>query len=165
MCKFSPIDNEIHMQVNHKNCIKTDNQLENLEWVTQSENQIHAFKNDLITRKENKNSQCKLNEEQVKEIINELLNNATAKELALKYGVSKSLIGRIRTKRAWINLTKDIEFPKSKYTNNMESIYKNIEDDIISCLKNEEDLDVISKKFHVSKRYIRDVKYRKFGEY
>lgn len=32
--------------INHKNCIKTDYSIENLEWCTQSENIIHSFKNN-----------------------------------------------------------------------------------------------------------------------
>lgn len=34
-------------QVNHINCNKEDNRAENLEWVTNGENQIHAYKNGL----------------------------------------------------------------------------------------------------------------------
>jgi hypothetical protein len=38
---------ELKLQVNHKNGIKHNNNLDNLEWVTQSENALHSFANGL----------------------------------------------------------------------------------------------------------------------
>ena len=166
LCKFNPIKNEEEMQVNHINCIKTDNRLENLEWTAQSENQKHAFRNDLLSRKGEKNPQAKLTEREVIEIANKLVENKlTYAEIAKEYGISATLIYRIANHLTWTELTKDYEFPARPKRNCVRPQCFDFEDELIQDLKNNVDIDIISEKYHLSKRYIRDFKYRNLRTY
>lgn len=108
---FNPIENMNEFQVNHIDGNKRNNNLSNLEWVTCSENQIHAHKIGLKNQSGEHNNASKLTEEQVKEIINMLLEHKYQYgEIAKKFGVSDDTIGSIKRKERWRYLTENIDF-------------------------------------------------------
>lgn len=88
-------------QINHINGIKTDNRVENLQWVTPSENINHAVKLGLfnVPKGEN-NGMSKLTEQDVKN-IRHLYQYKTIKELSIKYNVSTAAIRKILNKKRW----------------------------------------------------------------
>ena len=87
--------------VNHKDGIKTNCFVENLEWVNHSENNIHALKNDLRKAPKGQDfKSSKLTDQNVRDIrktIGILTNNQASE----KFGVSRSVISNIRTNKAW----------------------------------------------------------------
>ena len=53
---FSPINNYEFLQVNHKDGDKSNNNLNNLEWITQQDNQLHRYQELYNDRKISKHS-------------------------------------------------------------------------------------------------------------
>lgn len=96
--------------VNHINGIKTDCRAENLEWVTDSENAIHAY--GLGLRKPTKgelNGRAKLSNEQVVNIFKEYKEKQTpTRQLAKRYGVGKTAILGIVNGKSWAHLTAEL---------------------------------------------------------
>jgi hypothetical protein len=90
-------------EVNHKNGIKTDNRLENLEWCNHSENQLHALKIGLSLCIGETHYKTILSEEQVKK-IKYGHKNIKAREISKIYGIHFSTVSAIRRGKTWKNI-------------------------------------------------------------
>lgn len=90
-------------EVNHKNGLKIDNSVDNLEWCTSKYNMKHASENGLLKPvKGIKHYMVKLTEEQIIE-IRQLYSsgNYTQKELGTLFNVSTTYILRIVNYHIW----------------------------------------------------------------
>lgn len=94
-------------QVNHKNGIRHDNQVDNLEWCTASENINHAYQKLNKKRLAGElNPAATVTNEQVLKIRSEYKQIVggkitTKKDLAIKFGVSFYVVKRIVERKAW----------------------------------------------------------------
>lgn len=91
--------------VNHKDGVKTNNNVRNLEWCTKSENQLHAISYGLRKRPTGTlNPRCKLTPDDVEFIRNNYIRGDQSfgcKALAEKYGVAHQTISAVITKQNW----------------------------------------------------------------
>lgn len=88
-------------EVNHINGIKSDNRVENLEWISKSDNHKHAHKIGLKNHKADKSHYKKLEWIDV-EIIREALSlGVTGKVIAKHYNISCSNVSHIKNRDSW----------------------------------------------------------------
>jgi hypothetical protein len=96
------VKSEGYTQINHINGIKTDNSVLNLEWVTQSQNQKHAYKLGLQpSRAGEGNGRTTLTDEKVT-VMKELYNSGkTIVDISKTMNVNISIIRNIIYGRTW----------------------------------------------------------------
>lgn len=94
-------------QINHKNGIKTDNRVDNLEWCNNSENQKHAYAiglNKPRSLRGDKSNLSKITKNTALAIICDLQKGLRNKDIATKYNVLRSHVSSIKSKRIWAHL-------------------------------------------------------------
>lgn len=89
-------------QVNHKDGDKENNHVNNLEWVTNSENDLHAFEIGLRTvNRGSKSNLAKLTEEEVIEIRKLKKNGKTQRNIAKVFDISEGSVSQIVNRKRW----------------------------------------------------------------
>lgn len=104
-------NNDLKKEVNHKNGIRSDNRVSNLEWVSRSENIKHSY--NFLDRERKfgeKNHEATLTDKQVLEIRKNYVygknckSGETKKQIAERYGTSFGVIKQIIQNRTWKHL-------------------------------------------------------------
>lgn len=102
MMAFNPVENMDELEVNHIDGNKKNNKLENLEWCTASENQIHAFKTGLNkSRRGEESNFSKLTNDDVKKVFELREKGLLQREIAEIVGCTKSNISCILRGKSW----------------------------------------------------------------
>lgn len=110
---FPPKDDSL--VVNHIDGDKKNNRLDNLEWVTNRQNLLHALdsglrKMDSFDHKGENNPNSKLKKEDVVFIYESLKNkDFSQKQLSERFEVSQMSISNIKNKKKWKKLTDEID--------------------------------------------------------
>lgn len=146
------------LHVNHIDGNKLNNSLNNLEWVTMSQNMRHAYINGLLMDQVGENNNfAKITNKQATDIcilIERYYNNS---EISKKLGISLDIIRTVREKRAWTVISQyfKIHMVKSLSINDIDSPTIDL---VKILLDNKLDKKSISDKLDIGTRAVEVIK-------
>lgn len=114
-------------EVNHIDGNKTNNNVDNLEWVTRQENAIHAIQAGLYNPRGESNARSIYTEAQIREACKLMEDPKNPPRYISKVTkVSRIVLYEIKKGVAWRHVSKDYNFPKTDFvfgSNNVNSRY------------------------------------------
>lgn len=99
--------------VNHKNLVKNDNRLENLEWVTPKENNQHAHDNGAF-RTNGAHHHAIFSDDVIHKICSLIQEGRRTIDICRLMVVPKYLVQDIRIRRIWNHISEDYIFVKPR---------------------------------------------------
>lgn len=151
-----------HPQVNHKDGNKMNSHVDNLEWVTVSENQIHAYSTGLKRMPRGTlNGRNRLSEQDVLDIYQRLLDGESNISVRNSYGIGTGTLTCIKNKSNWSYLLKDLPDidikPKSKSLTDEQA--REVCEKVVAGMTARQIVD--SCGFYVTQDHIWDIRRRR----
>lgn len=123
-------------QINHIDGVKTNNSLDNLEWVTSQENAEHAVKMGLRNPSKGEDHYYqKYPEDTIHSICKDIQNGIKNSEIMKKYNVPRWIPSELRLGKKWKHITSQYNLQRSNRKTLEDSVLKEICELLISSDK------------------------------
>ena len=153
------------MCVNHKDGNPLNFDINNLEWVTFSENNKHAYDEGVKPRMVgNLNGNCNHTEKQIRQSVDLFKTGTSVREISKITGVSRNTIKNVLRGKSWSNLnlgnyTEELKSRGNDKSNNGKIMYvtQELYDNVIQLKNNKILLKDISTKLDISPTRLRNL--------
>lgn len=150
-----------NLVVNHKDGKKTNNRVDNLEWVTVKGNMDHAKEHGLLGYMGENSHLAKMTNSTAEKCCKMLAKGKSFNEIAEKLGISKKTVAHIKYGETWTHISKKYTFPKNDQPK-PNSIDPEVIHAICKMLDEGGHSDSeIAGQFGVTREYVRDIRLGK----